>query len=438
MLHTNKDHNTSYSVSNYQPLAFKARPTNLQDFIGQKHLIDPGKPIYNFLKVGKIPSMLFWGPPGTGKTTLAYIIAVTLDYEFYTLSAVMDGKGKLKSIIKKAEELREKHGRQSILFIDEIHRWNKAQQDALLPYIENGTLILIGATTENPSFTVINALLSRTQVYVFYPIEPQTLFKHLERTVKKYLTEYKVAKKALEAIVYFADGDVRTALNLLEMATFLADAENRTKITSKDIEQVAHKNLMYDKNADWHYKLISAVHKSIRASDGIAASYYIMRMLEAGEDPLYIARRLIRFASEDIGNSKPAALFMANIVYETCQKIGMPECAIFLIQLAMYLADAPKDNSAYKVESFVKELIKKYGNLSVPKHFRNAPTKLLKDLGYYKDYKYDHLYKNKYSGQQTWPDKLHELFKERGKKNGRITLKDLEKYIPECFRKKHN
>ncbi len=425
-----------------QPLAFKARPTSLQDFVGQEHLVAPGKPIYNFLKVGKIPSMIFWGPPGTGKTTLAYIIAKTLNYEFFTLSAVMDGKDKLKSIIKKATELREnkgiqnhKPGKQSILFIDEIHRWNKAQQDALLPYIENGTLILIGATTENPSFTVINALLSRTQVYVFYPLSKADILAYLQKISKLLLQKYKITKKALETITYFADGDMRTALNLLEMATLLADAEERTKIMSKDIAQVAHKNLMYDKNADWHYELISAVHKAIRASDGIAASYYIMRMLEAGEDPLYIARRLIRFASEDIGNAKPAALFMANAVYDACQKIGMPECAIFLVQLALYLADAPKDNSAYKVESFAKELIKKYGNLPVPKHFRNAPTKLLKDLGYYRNYKYDHLYKDKYSGQQTWPDKLHELFKKKGKKGGRITLKDLEDYLPECFRK---
>ena len=417
------------------PLAYRTRPTTLSDFVGQKHLVGKGKPIYNFLKVGKIPSMIFWGPPGTGKTTLAYIIAKTLNYEFFTLSAVMDGKEKLKGIIKKASKLRDKNGKQSILFIDEIHRWNKAQQDALLPYIENGTLILIGATTENPSFTVINALLSRTQVYVFYPLDKNDILEHIKNVAKKFLTTYKITKKALNTITYFADGDLRVALNLLEMAVLLAEAENRTNITSKDIENVAHKNLLYDKNADWHYELISAVHKSIRASDGIAASYYIMRMLEAGEDPLYIARRLIRFASEDIGNAKPAALFMANAVYEACQKIGMPECAIFLIQLALYLAGAPKDNSAYKVESFVKELIKKYGNLPVPKHFRNAPTKLLKDLGYFKDYKYDHLYKNKYSGQQTWPDKLHKLFKQKGKKDGRITLKDLENYLPECFRK---
>ncbi len=313
----------------------------------------------------------------------------------------------------------------------------------MLPYIEDGTLVLIGATTENPSFTIINALLSRTQVYVFYPLTKSEILERLKIIYKNFLQKYKITQKALQTIVEFADGDMRTAINLLEMSTLLADAQNlkiqgannkQVKITSKYIEKVATKTLLYDKNADWHYELISAVHKSLRSSDGISASYYIMRMLKAGEDPLYIARRLMRFASEDIGNAKPGALYLANTVYEACQKVGMPECAIFLVQLALYLADAPKDNSAYKVESFVSELIDKYGNLPVPKHFKNAPTKLLKNLGYGKNYKYDHLYKNKKSDQQTWPDKLHNLFKKKGKKNGRITLKDLDDYVPKCFR----
>lgn len=414
------------------PFAHQFRPKTLEEFVGQQHLIAPGKPIYNFVKTGKLPSMIFWGPPGTGKTTLALIVANLLNYNFYTLSAVMDGKAQLKTIISKAK----KQQNPSILFIDEIHRWSKSQQDALLPYIEDGTLTLIGATTENPSFTVINALLSRTQVYVFYPISNQNIINRLKFIYKNFLQKYKITNKTFETIAYFADGDLRIALNLLEMATLLADAEKRTKITSKDIEAASHKQLLYDKNADLHYELISAVHKSIRASDGIAASYYIMRMLQAGEDPLYVARRLLRFASEDIGNAKPAALLLANAVYDACQRVGMPECAIFLIQLALYLAQAPKNNDAYKVESFVKELISKYGNLPVPKHLRNAPTKLMRDLGYFKDYKYDHLYKNKYSGQQTWPDKLDKLFKSKSKADGRVSLKDLENYLPECFRKR--
>jgi len=396
-------------MANYEPLASKYRPKKLEDFVGQKHLVGEDGPIRKFLDTGKIPSMIFWGPPGTGKTTLAYIISLNLFYDFHKLSAVNSGKEQLRKIIKIATANRQ-YGKKTILFLDEIHRWNKAQQDALLPYIEKGLITLIGATTENPSFTINTPLLSRTKVFVFKQQSEEDIQKLLSKIAKKEFPDLIIDKKELETMANLANGDIRSGLNILEMASTIAFSkkkeDEKAKITMEILEDTIQKPVYYDKNGEEHYNIISAIHKSMRSSNPDAAAYWVGRMLSGGEDPLYVARRLLRFASEDIGNADPNALILANNVYESCQKIGMPECEVFLIQLAIYLAKAPKDNTAYKVENLVKEDIEKYGNLPVPMHLRNAPTKLMKDLGYGKGYEYDHDLKSKKSEQQCMPDKL--------------------------------
>jgi len=393
----------------HEPLASKYRPRTLNNFIGQEHLIGQNGPIKKFLEAGKIPSMIFWGPPGTGKTTLAYIISQDLYYDFYKLQAVNSGKEQLRKIIKRATANRE-YNKRTILFLDEIHRWNKAQQDALLPYVEKGIITLIGATTENPSFTVISPLLSRTKVFVFKQQKEDNIFNLLKRIAKEEFPEIKINKKEFGTMANLANGDIRSALNILEMSTTLALSEKKkdkkATVTNKILENAVQKPIYYDKNGEEHYNIISAIHKSMRSSNPDAAAYWVERMLNAGEDPLYIARRLLRFASEDIGNADPNAIVMANSVYETCQKLGMPECGVALIQLAIYLSKAPKDNSAYIAENLIKKDIEKYGNLPVPMNLRNAETKLMKDLGYGKGYEYDHDLPNKKSNQQCLPDKL--------------------------------
>ena len=433
------------------PLATLLRPETLSDFIGQERLVGEKGPLRKIIESGNIPSMIFWGPPSSGKTTLASIISKTVDADFITLSAVNTGKADLRKVILRATD-NKNHGKKTILFIDEIHRWNKAQQDALLPYVENGIITLIGATTENPSFTVINALLSRSRVFVFDSHESKDVKKALLRGVEKLNevvipaeagiqsndTNFQTAldsplqgndiekvkntkpatrnsstktsqKKiqvdddALDFLAEASNGDIRFALNSLEIS---ANLSKDKRITKDQIENAIQKVIRYDRDGEEHYNLISAVHKSLRSSNATAAVYWIARMLAGGEDPLYICRRLIRFASEDIGNANPNALLLANTVYDTCHKIGMPECEVAIVQLAKYLADCKKDNSAYTASAKAKEDVARFGELPVPLHFRNAPTKLMKELDYGKGYEYDHDLENKKSDQQAMPDEL--------------------------------
>lgn len=382
-----------------KPLSTILRPTSLDEFIGQEHLVGTNGPLRKFIELKNIPSMIFWGPPGSGKTSLAQIIALTSGYEFMTISAVSQGKDALKKVVSKAIE-NLSYNKKTILFIDEIHRWSKLQQDALLPYVENGDIVLIGATTENPSFTVIAPLLSRSRVFVFYQQTTENISIAIKRGVNH--LRINISDKDIDYLSELSNGDIRFALNTLEIASNIT----KETIDKKLLEEAAQRFLKYDKNGEEHYNLISAVHKSLRSSNATAGVYWITRMLEAGEDPLYIARRLIRFSSEDVGNANPNALLLANIVYETCQKLGMPECKVMLIQLAQYLAISKKDNGAYMALSKAQKDVKKYGNLEVPLHLRNAPTKLMTEIGYGKGYEYDPDLESKKSDQQCMPDKL--------------------------------
>jgi len=410
-------------INTNQPLPARMRPESLDEFLGQEHLVGKNSPIRKMIETDQIVSMIFWGPPGCGKTTLARIIASETNSYFIQVSAVDSGKKEIKEIIDKArnrknfqanifnkEEIRK--NLKTILFIDEIHRFNKLQQDFLLPYVENGTITLIGATTENPSFEVISALLSRCRVFVLKEHTTDDLKKLISRTLldkDRGLGKFniKIEKNALDYLATGSNGDPRTCLNALELSFKLKNSKEKIIITKKDIEDaLQHKALLYDKNGEEHYNIISALHKSMRSSNPDASVYWVARMLEAGEDPLYIARRMLRFASEDIGNADFRALLLANAVYEACAKVGVPECNVFLSQLAIYLAKAPKDNSAYTAYGRAKKDALDTLNQPVPLHLRNAPTSLMKDLGYSKGYIYDHDVKGKKSGQQCFPDAL--------------------------------
>jgi putative ATPase len=365
------------------PLADKIRPKTLNQIIGQEHLVGPNKPLRLVIETGRLFSMVFWGPPGSGKTTLARVIANQTKAYFVEYSAVVAKKSDVLRVVGEAKE-RLKTNRQTILFIDEIHRFNKAQQDAFLPYVEDGTIILIGATTENPSFTVISPLLSRCRVFVLNELSEKDLEKIVSIGAKELKT--KLSSDARDFIVRFANGDARQALNLLEAGVRLY--ENPTLDNLKNALQ--SKFLRYDRAGEEHYNTISALIKSMRASNADAALYYLARLVDAGEDSLFIARRMVIFASEDIGNAQPTALVVANEVFKACQEIGYPECAINLAHGVVYLCQAKKDRSSYNGLFAAMEDVKKYGNLPIPLKLRNPETKLMENLGYGKDYqKYD-------------------------------------------------
>lgn len=392
-----------------EPIPSKYRPNTLDEFIGQDHLIGEGKPLTNFINNKKIPSMVFWGPPGTGKTTLAEIITKSIDAHFYKLSAVLSGKEDLKKIIISATKDINENGmfkKPTVLFLDEIHRWSKSQQDSLLPYVERGIITLIGATTENPSFSIIPALISRVRVFTFKRHTVEDIKKYLKIIISKLEKDKIVVNindENLALIADLADGDLRSSGNILETAINLASGK---EITNELIKQSIEKFLQYEKTGEDHYNIISAVHKSLRDSDPTAGVYWIVRMLEAGDDPLYIARRLLRFASEDIGNSDPQAVILAHTIFESCQKLGRPECDIFLVQLAEYLARAPKNNKAYTALQMAQTDVREKGGLLVPLVIRNGVSKLMKELGYGKDYKYAHNYKDAKVDNQHMPDEL--------------------------------
>lgn len=382
------------------PLADKIRPDTMAEFFGQEELLGQKSFLYAAIQNDRVPSMIFWGPPGCGKTTLAHIIAESTDAEFIQLSAVASGKKDLLQVLEKAKNNLTKN-KKTILFIDEIHRWTKTQQDALLPAVEKGIVTLIGATTENPSFEVNSALISRTRVFVFQKLETETLEKIIARAISKNYKNLKIEKESIKFIARLSNGDARAALNTLEAAAgsvgrdasgrdaVSKDAPPRRDVSTDLIKQILQKsNLLYDKNGEEHYNIISALHKSMRGGDANAAVYWLARMLEGGEDPLYVARRLVRFASEDIGLANNTALLVANAAYDACHKLGMPECSVHLAQCVIYMAKSKKDVTAYLAYTKAKADVEKFGNLGVPFHIRNAPTKLMKDLGYGQNYKY--------------------------------------------------
>jgi putative ATPase len=393
------------------PLADRIRPRSLDEFIGQEHIVGRGKPLRIMIETGQIQSMILWGPPGVGKTTLAKIISEMVNADFYQINAVLSGTKELKEIIERAEDNLKYYGKRTILFIDEIHRFNKAQQSVLLNSVENGTIILIGATTENPSFEIISPLLSRCQVFVLEPFGVKELNAILERALTKdeVLSRFKIEIEDRNLLFLYSGGDARVMLNALEVAIKLATPDESGRILlTKDIisEAFQRKHFKYDRAGEEHYNMISAFIKSIRGSDPDGAVYWLARMLLAGEDPKFIARRMIILASEDIGNAEPYALTLATSCFTAVDYVGMPEARIILAQVATYLASCPKSNSAYLAIEEAIEDAQKFPDLPVPLHLRNAPTKLMKELGYGKDYKYSHDFPEHFVEQQFLPDEL--------------------------------
>lgn len=388
------------------PLAERIRPETLDDLVGQQHLTGKGSVLRTAIESGNIPSMILWGAPGVGKTTIANIIAHVMHLPFYQLSAISSGVKDMREIIDNAKK---QVG--AILFIDEIHRFNKSQQDALLGAVEKGTITLIGATTENPSFEVNSALLSRSQVYVLKALEKADLIELLHHALQKdvYLSQKNVDLKETSALLQISGGDARKLLNLLELVINSLSSKNKKKITITDdvvMEIAQNKVALYDKQGEQHYDIISAFIKSMRGSDPNAAVYYLARMIAGGEDVKFIARRMVIFASEDVGNANPNALLLANATFDAVNKIGHPEARIILSQCATYLASTPKSNASYVAINNALALVQQTGDLPVPLHIRNAPTKLMKELGYHKGYEYAHDYENHFSGQEYLPEKI--------------------------------
>ena len=393
-----------------EPLAERLRPSTLDNYIGQKHLVGQGAVMRRMIESGRISSFILWGPPGTGKTTLANIIAKKLEVPFYTLNAVSSGVKDVREVIESAQKNRFFSHNNPILFIDEIHRFNKSQQDSLLSAVERGIVTLIGATTENPSFEIIRPLLSRCQLYILKSLDKDDLLELLDRAIREdyYLKDKPITVRETDALLRFSGGDARKLLNTLELVVEAESGAEEIVITNEVVTERLQQNpLAYDKDGEMHYDIVSAYIKSIRGSDPDGALYWLARMIQGGEDPSFIARRLVISASEDIGLANPNALLIANAAFDAVMKIGWPEGRIPLAEATVYLATSPKSNSAYMGINTALALVEQTGNLPVPLHLRNAPTKLMKELGYSEGYKYAHDYENHFVKQQFLPDELN-------------------------------
>ena len=420
-----------------QPLADRIRPKNLNEYIGQKHIIGKDSALLNAIKQNLLPSLILWGPPGVGKTSLAFIIATELKRPFYMISAINSGVKDIREVIEKASDTNIFNQDKPVLFIDEIHRFNKSQQDSLLSAVEKGTITLIGATTENPSFEVIPALLSRCQVYVLKSLEEEDLVSLIQHAIKDdlVLSQKQIELKEHEALIRLSGGDARKLLNALEI-TVNSNQEKKIVITNELVLKIVQQNLaLYDKNGEQHYDIISAFIKSIRGSDPNAAVYYLARMLKGGEDPLFIARRLLILASEDIGNANPNALLLANNCFTAVNVIGMPEARIILSQCVTYLACCNKSNASYLAINDAFNLVDKTGDLAVPLQLRNSPTKLMKQLDYGTDYKYAHDYENNFTEQEFLPDQIKGTKIYEPGNNDRET--EQRKYLKKLWKEKY-
>lgn len=425
-------------MTSQTPLAERLRPTTFDNYVGQKHLVGKNSTLRNVIEKGIIPSMIFWGPPGVGKTTLANIIANYTKQPFYTLSAINSGVKDIREIIDKAKSQQLFGTKNPVLFIDEIHRFSKSQQDSLLGAVEKGTVTLIGATTENPSFEVISALLSRCQVYILKEQTKEDLTKllHIALAKDEFLSKKKINIVEYEALLQLSGGDARKLLNTLEIVVNNFETEPIDITNDKVIAIVQQNMVRYDKTGDQHYDIISAYIKSIRGSDPNAAVYWLARMLEGGEDPKFIARRLLILSSEDIGNANPTALVIANNCFQAISIIGMPEARIILSQTTIYLATSPKSNASYLAINDAMDLVRKTGNLSVPLHLRNAPTKLMKDIGYGANYAYSHSYEGNFKAQEYLPDEIKNAkFYEPGKNAKEDSIR---KFLKDIWKDKYN